>query len=70
MTGKVRIAEKWDTVITDFFSKIADNFLLGPFSKFKSIDGNSVARAMVLETKKSKSGINYFYLISERSLHC
>ena len=53
--------EKWDTSFADFISKISDNFLLGPFSKFKSIDGNSVAKAMVLETKKSKSGINYFY---------
>ena len=46
---------------TGFIGSKTIDFLLGPFSKFKSIEGNSVAKAMVLETKKSKSGINYFY---------
>ena len=60
LQGKA-LTEKWDTAIADFFSKILDFFLFGPFSKFKSIDGDTVAKAMVLETKKSKSGVNYFY---------
>ncbi len=54
-------SEKWDTVVADFFSKIMDVFLVGPFSKFKSIEGNIVAKAMVNETLNSKPGINIFY---------
>ena len=54
-------SEKWDTAVADFFSKIMDVFLVGPFSKFKSIEGNSVAKAMVNETLNSKPGINIFY---------
>ncbi len=54
-------SEKWDTVVADFFSKIMDVFLVGPFTKFKSIEGNSVAKAMVNETLNSKPGINIFY---------
>ena len=54
-------SEKWDTVVADFFSKITDVFLVGPFSKFKSIEGNIVAKAMVNETLNSKPGINIFY---------
>ena len=53
--------EKWDTVLADFFSKIMDVFLVGPFTKFKSIEGDSVAKAMVNETLNSKPGINIFY---------
>ena len=53
--------EKWDTSLADFFSKILDIFLVGPLSKFKSIEGDIVAKAMVFETKKSKPGVNYFY---------
>ena len=34
---------------------------MGPLSKFKSIEGDIVAKAMVFETKKSKPGVNYFY---------
>ena len=40
-------SEKWDTAVADFFSKIMDVFLMGPFTKFKSIEGDSVAKAMV-----------------------
>ena len=54
-------SEKWDTAAADFFSKIMDVFLVGPFSKFKSIEGDSVAKAMVNETLNSKPGINIFY---------
>ena len=54
-------SEKWDTVVADFFSKIMDVFLVGPFTKFKSIEGDSVAKAMVNETLNSKPGINIFY---------
>ena len=54
-------SEKWDTSIADFFFKIMDVFLVGPFTKFKSIEGNSVAKAMVNETLNSKPGINIFY---------
>ena len=54
-------SEKWDTAVADFFSKIMDVFLVGPFTKFKSIEGNSVAKAMVNETLNSKPGINIFY---------
>ena len=53
--------EKWDTAVADFFSKIMDVFLVGPFTKFKSIEGDSVAKAMVNETLNSKPGINIFY---------
>ena len=53
--------EKWDTVLADFFSKIMDVFLVGSFTKFKSIEGDSVALAMVNETLNSKPGINIFY---------
>ena len=53
--------EKWDTSLADFLSKIADFFLIGPLSKFKSIQGDAVAKAMVIETRKSKSGVNVFY---------
>ena len=53
--------EKWDTAVADFFSKIMDVFLAGPFTKFKSVEGNSVAKAMVNETLNSKPGINIFY---------
>ena len=54
-------SEKWDTAVADFFSKIMDVFLVGPFTKFKSIEGDSVAKAMVNETLNSKPGINIFY---------
>ena len=54
-------SEKWDTTIADFFSKIMDVFLVGSFTKFKSIEGDSVAKAMVNETLNSKPGINIFY---------
>ena len=54
-------SEKWDTALADFFSKIMDVFLVGPFTKFKSIEGDSVAKAMVNETLNSKPGINIFY---------
>ena len=54
-------SEKWDTAVADFFSKIMDMFLVGPFTKFKSIEGDSVAKAMVNETLNSKPGINIFY---------
>ena len=54
-------SEKWDTAVADFFSKIMDVFLVGPFTKFKSIEGDSVAKAMVNETFNSKPGINIFY---------
>ena len=54
-------SEKWDTAVADFFSKIMDMFLVGPFTKFKSIEGDSVAKAMVNETFNSKPGINIFY---------
>ena len=54
-------SEKWDTSLADFLSKIADFFLIGPLSKFKSIEGDVVAKAMVIETRKSKSGVNIFY---------
>ena len=54
-------SEKWDTAVADFFSKIMDVFLVGPFTKFKSIEGDSVAKAMVYETLNSKPGINIFY---------
>ena len=53
--------EKWDTSLADFLSKIADFFLIGPLSKFKSIEGDVVAKAMVIEARKSKSGVNVFY---------
>ncbi len=53
--------EKWDTVVADFFSKIMDVFLVGSFTKFKSIEGDLVAKAMVNETLNSKPGINIFY---------
>ena len=53
--------EKWDTAVADFFSKIMDVFLVGPFTKFKSIKGDAVAMAMVNETLNSKPGINTFY---------
>ena len=53
--------EKWATLLADFFSKILDIFLVGSLSKFKSIEGDIVAKAMVFETKKSKPGVNYFY---------
>ena len=55
------IDSDWDVKFADFICKITDNFMFGPFSKFKSIDGNTVARSMVLETQKNKPGINYFY---------
>ena len=51
----------WDVKYADFISKIIDNFMIGPFSKFKSIQGDFVAKSMVIETQKSKSGVNYFY---------
>jgi nucleoside-diphosphate-sugar epimerase len=51
----------WDVKLADFVSKITDNFMFGPFSKFKSIDGNCLARSMVLETQRNKPGVNYFY---------
>ena len=54
-------SEKWDTAVADFFSKIMDVFLVGSFTKFKSIEGDSVAKAMVNETLNSKPGINIFY---------
>ena len=54
-------SEKWDTAVADFFSKIMDVFLVGPFTKFKSIEGDLVAKAMVNETLNSKPGINIFY---------
>ena len=54
-------SEKWDTAVADFFSKIMDVFLVGPFTKFKSIEGDSVAKAMVNDTLNSKPGINIFY---------
>ena len=54
-------SEKWDTAVADFFSKIMDMFLVGSFTKFKSIEGDSVAKAMVNETLNSKPGINIFY---------
>lgn len=54
-------SEKWDTAVADFFSKIMDVFLVGSFTKFKSIEGDSVAKAMVNETINSKPGINIFY---------
>ena len=54
-------SEKWDTAVADFFSKIMDVLLVGPFTKFKSIEGDSVAKAMVNETLNSKPGINIFY---------
>ena len=54
-------SEKWDTAVADFFSKIMDIFLVGPFTKFKSIEGGLVAKAMVNETLNSKPGINIFY---------
>ncbi len=54
-------SEKWDTVVADFFSKIMDVFLVGPFTKFKSIEGDLVAKAMVNESLNSKPGINIFY---------
>ena len=54
-------SEKWDTAVADFFSKIMDVFLVGPFTKFKSIKGDAVAMAMVNETLNSKPGINTFY---------
>ena len=54
-------SEKWDTAVADFFSKIMDVFLVGSFTKFKSIEGDSVALAMVNETLNSKPGINTFY---------
>ena len=54
-------SEKWDTAVADFFSKIMDMFLVGSFTKFKSIEGDSVAMAMVNETLNSKPGINIFY---------
>ena len=54
-------SEKWDTAVADFFSKIMDIFLIGPFSKFKSIEGDQVAKAMVYETLNSKPGVNIFY---------
>ena len=53
--------EKWDTVVADFFSKIMDVFLVGSFTKFKSIEGDLVAKAMVNESLNSKPGINIFY---------
>jgi nucleoside-diphosphate-sugar epimerase len=55
------IDSDWDVKFADLISKITDNFMFGPLSKFKSIDGNTVARSMVLETQKNKPGINYFY---------
>ena len=55
------IDSNWDVKFTDLISKITDNFMFGSLSKFKSIDGNTVARSMVLETQKNKPGINYFY---------
>ena len=60
LQGKA-FSEKWDTAVADFFSKIMDVFLVGPFTKFKSIEGDSVAKAMVNETLNSKPGINIFY---------
>lgn len=51
----------WDVKLADFVSKITDNFMFGPFSKFKSIDGNCLARSMVSETQRNKPGVNYFY---------
>ena len=54
-------SEKWDTAVADFLSKIMDIFLIGPFSKFKSIEGDQVAKAMVYETLNSKPGVNIFY---------
>ena len=54
-------SEKWDTAVADFFSKIMDIFLIGPFSKLKSIEGDQVAKAMVYETLNSKPGVNIFY---------
>ncbi len=60
LQGKAH-TEKWDTALADFFSKIMDIFLAGPFSKYRSIEGDTVARAMVFETKNSKPGVNYFY---------
>ncbi|MFL2753997.1 MAG: NAD-dependent epimerase/dehydratase family protein [Gammaproteobacteria bacterium] len=51
----------WDVKFADFVSKIIDNFMIGSFSKFKSIEGDFVAKSMVIETQKSKSGVNYFY---------
>ena len=50
--------EKWDTAVADFFSKIMDVFLVGPFTKFKSIKGDAVAMAMVNETLNSLSLIH------------
>jgi hypothetical protein len=34
---------------------------LGPFSKYHAIGANTVAAAMVYESKKNKSGIYYYH---------
>jgi uncharacterized protein YbjT (DUF2867 family) len=55
--NELRFKEQFAQAIMDLLSFL----FLGPFSKYHAIGANTVAAAMVYESKKNKSGIYYYH---------
>jgi hypothetical protein len=51
-----RISEQLIQTLMDLFSFI----FLGPLRKYHAIGANTVAKAMIYESKRNNKGINYF----------
>ena len=51
---------RFDILLADMASIFVDPLLYGPLKKFRSISANAVAKQVVNNSIKSKSGINYF----------
>ena len=51
---------RFDILLADMASILADPFLYGPFKKFRSISAKAVAKQVVNNSFNVKSGINYF----------
>ena len=51
---------RFDILLADIVSIFLDPFLFGPLKKFRSISAKAVAKQVVNNSLKIKSGINYF----------
>ena len=51
---------RFDILFADIVSIFLDPFLFGPLKKFRSISAKAVAKQVVNNSLKIKSGINYF----------